>query len=82
MADRKPGDPSDATSEPESVAANDSRQVDSTLMRVLKWALVLFSLFSSVPAGITPQSWRLLAIFVDAGCIVRPIPAARLSYWA
>jgi len=79
MADRERGEPSDATPESESVAASDSRQVDSTLIRVLKWALVLasalFILLLPVPAGITPQSWRLLAIFVATivGGIVRPI---------
>ena len=81
MTDREPGEPSDATPESESVAASDSRQVDSTLIRVLKWALVLGSavviLLLPVPAGITPQAWRLLAIFVATivGGIVRPIPS-------
>ncbi|HEX5703520.1 MAG TPA: DASS family sodium-coupled anion symporter [Pyrinomonadaceae bacterium] len=81
MADRQPGGPSYANPEAESDASSGSRQVDSTLIRVLKWALVLgsalFILVLPVPAGITPQSWRLLAIFVATivGGIVRPIPS-------
>ena len=78
MADPNPGALSHAPEE--SVGADESRQGDTILVRVLKWALVLgsalFILLLPVPAGITPQSWRLLAIFVAtiAGCIVRPIP--------
>ena len=81
MANRQPGVPPPVAPESESVAATDSRQVDSTLIRVLKWALVLSSavviLLLPVPAGITPQAWRLLAIFVATivGGIVRPIPS-------
>ena len=47
-----------------------------------KWAVVLacaFAIaFTPVPAGVTPQSWRLLAIFVATivGSIVRPLPGA------
>jgi DASS family divalent anion:Na+ symporter len=48
--------------------------------RLLRW-LVVIVLGVGVwlwprPAGITPESWRLLAIFVAtiAGCIVRPVP--------
>jgi divalent anion:Na+ symporter, DASS family len=84
MADREPGEPSHATPEAESVAAEDSRQGETILVRVLKWALVLgsalFILLLPVPAGITPQSWKLLAIFVAtiAGCIVRPIPGGAI----
>ena len=49
---------------------------------MLRWAIVLFVavgiLLIPVPAGITPQSWRLLAIFAATitGSIVRPIPGA------
>jgi len=49
---------------------------------LLRWAIVLFVavgiLLIPVPAGITPQSWRLLAIFAATitGSIVRPIPGA------
>jgi divalent anion:Na+ symporter, DASS family len=50
--------------------------------RLLRWGIVLFValgiLLIPVPSGITPQSWRLLAIFAATimGSIVRPIPGA------
>jgi divalent anion:Na+ symporter, DASS family len=50
--------------------------------RLVRWGVVLFVavgiLLIPVPAGITPQSWRLLAIFAATitGSIVRPIPGA------
>lgn len=50
--------------------------------RLLRWAAVLFVaigiLLIPAPAGVTPQSWRLLAIFAATimGSIVRPIPGA------
>src|SRR5215813_8937410 len=50
--------------------------------RLLRWGIVLFVaagiLLIPVPAGITPQSWRLLAIFAATitGSIARPIPGA------
>lgn len=50
--------------------------------RVLRWGIVLFVacgiLLIPVPEGVTPQSWRLLAIFAATitGSIVRPIPGA------
>ena len=50
--------------------------------RLLRWAIVLFVaigiLLIPVPEGITPESWRLLAIFAATitGSIVRPIPGA------
>lgn len=49
---------------------------------LLRWAIVLFVavaiLLIPVPEGVTPQSWRLLAIFAATitGSIVRPIPGA------
>lgn len=48
----------------------------------MRWGVVLFVaagiLLIPVPEGITPQSWRLLAIFAATitGSIVRPIPGA------
>ncbi|HKY30427.1 MAG TPA: DASS family sodium-coupled anion symporter [Pyrinomonadaceae bacterium] len=54
-----------------------SSQIKSTLIR---WAIVLLAavaiLAIPVPNGITPESWRLLAIFVATitGAIVRPMP--------
>ena len=50
--------------------------------RLLRWGIVLGVaagiLLIPVPSGITPQSWRLLAIFAATitGSIVRPIPGA------
>ena len=50
--------------------------------RLLRWGIVLAVaagiLAIPVPSGITPQSWRLLAIFAATitGSIVRPIPGA------
>ena len=50
--------------------------------RLLRWGIVLMVavgiLLIPVPNGITPQSWRLLAIFAATimGSIVRPIPGA------
>src|SRR6185503_9651914 len=52
--------------------------------RLLRWGIVLAVaagiLLIPVPAGITPQSWRLLAIFAATitGSIVRPIPGAAI----
>jgi divalent anion:Na+ symporter, DASS family len=49
---------------------------------LLRWAIVLFVavaiLLIPIPEGVTPQSWRLLAIFAATitGSIVRPIPGA------
>ncbi len=53
-------------------------------MIALKWAVVIGSalvvLLLPTPEGITPQSWRLLAIFVATivGAIVRPIPGGAI----
>ena len=52
--------------------------------RLLRWAVVLLVaaiiLLIPVPAGITPQSWRLLAIFAATitGSIVRPLPGGAM----
>ncbi|HKR21790.1 MAG TPA: SLC13 family permease, partial [Pyrinomonadaceae bacterium] len=52
--------------------------------RLLRWAVVLFVgvgiLLIPVPEGVTPQSWRLLAIFAATitGSIVQPIPGAAI----
>ena len=56
-------------------------QTKKTLMR---WAIVfgvgVAILLIPTPAGITPQSWRLLAIFVATiiGSILRPIPGGAM----
>src|SRR5262245_31110810 len=50
--------------------------------RLLRWGIVLIVaagiLLIPLPEGITPQSWRLLAIFAATitGSIVRPVPGA------
>jgi divalent anion:Na+ symporter, DASS family len=65
-------------------AQPDNRDGESFRMRALKWALVIGSaliiLLLPTPSGITPQSWRLLAIFVATivGAIVRPIPGGAI----
>ena len=66
-------------------AANqDAVQHDSVRGRLLKWMLVVASalviLAFPAPAGITPQSWRLLAIFVATivGSIARPLPGGAM----
>src|SRR5919199_1377593 len=47
----------------------------------IKWGIVLLSglalTLTPAPSGITPQSWRLLAIFVATiiGSILRPVPS-------
>src|SRR5437667_12513699 len=52
--------------------------------KFIRWAVVLFVGFAiastPVPAGITVQSWRLLAIFAATivGSIVRPIPGGAM----
>src|SRR5688500_20241523 len=53
--------------------------------RLLRWAIVLLVaggiLLIPVPEGVTPQSWRLLAIFAATitGAIVQPIPGAAIA---
>lgn len=52
--------------------------------RIIKWAIVIASALAislaPVPAGITAQSWRLLAIFVATiiGSILRPVPGGAM----
>ena len=52
--------------------------------RLLRWAIVLFVaagiMLVPVPEGVTPESWRLLAIFAATitGSIVQPIPGAAI----
>jgi DASS family divalent anion:Na+ symporter len=56
-------------------------QGDETRARIIKWCIVIASAlaiaFMPVPSGITPQSWRLLAIFAATiiGSILRPVPS-------
>src|SRR5688572_15239191 len=59
---------------------NESTERIGFRSRLLRWmavlAVALGILLVPVPSGITPQSWRLLAIFAAtiAGSILRPIP--------
>src|SRR6185503_3593720 len=52
--------------------------------KLIRWAIILFVGFAialmPVPAGITVQSWRLLAIFAATivGSILRPIPGGAM----
>jgi len=52
--------------------------------RLIRWAIVAASglgvLLTPIPAGITPQSWHLLAIFTATivGSIVRPVPGGAM----
>ncbi len=81
MTDSKIPVLSDLTVDPEVQPPGDG---ESFRMRALKWALVLGAalvvLLIPTPAGITPHSWRLLAIFVATivGAIVRPIPGGAI----
>src|SRR5262245_43125373 len=51
---------------------------------IIKWAITIFSglvvYLAPVPDGVTPQSWRLLAIFIATivGSILRPAPGGAM----
>jgi divalent anion:Na+ symporter, DASS family len=61
----------------------DSRSVE-VRDKLIKWGVVvactLLVAFIPVPSGITPQAWRLLAIFVGTivGSILRPVPGGAM----
>ncbi|HEY0547620.1 MAG TPA: DASS family sodium-coupled anion symporter [Pyrinomonadaceae bacterium] len=65
-------------------AVEEQRPRDGLRRQLLKWAVVILSAlvvaFIPVPSGITPQAWRLLAIFVATiiGSIVRPVPGGAM----
>lgn len=67
---------------PASTTANEPTESFGLRSRLIRWGIVLLVaagiLLIPVPSGITPQSWRLLAIFAATitGSIVRPIPGA------
>jgi divalent anion:Na+ symporter, DASS family len=52
--------------------------------RIAKWGLIVLAALAvalaPVPSGITPQSWRLLAIFIATiiGSILRPVPGGAI----
>lgn len=60
---------------------SDVDRENGILARTVKWGIVVSSAlaiaFAPVPQGITPQSWRLLAIFAATiiGSILRPVPS-------
>ena len=69
---------SESTASPDPPAPAPDSAPGRTL--ILKWAVVvgvaLGIAFTTPPAGVTPQAWRLLAIFAATivGSIVRPLP--------
>ena len=69
-----------ASSDREENLAQRAQAGNTLMVRVIKWGVVvaaaLIIAFIPVPQGITPQSWRLLAIFTATiiGSILRPIP--------
>ena len=62
----------------------ESRAPEGNWSRLIKWSLVvgagLAIWLAPTPAGITPQSWRLLAIFIATivGSIARPVPSGAM----
>ncbi|MDX2034265.1 MAG: DASS family sodium-coupled anion symporter [Blastocatellia bacterium] len=62
----------------------EKREAESGRLQVLKWLLVvgagLAVYLAPTPEGITPQSWRLLAIFIATivGSIARPVPSGAM----
>lgn len=69
---------------PATTTANEPVESFGFRSRLIRWGIVLFVaagiLLIPVPDGITPKSWRLLAIFAATimGSIVRPIPGAAM----
>ena len=65
----------------QSTEHSDQLSTDSTILR---WAVVLAIAIAvmliPVPQGVTPQSWRLLAIFAATimGSIVQPLPGSAM----
>jgi len=79
----RPPDVPSAAADP-TVDSSKSNHRYASALTALKWAVVLIAAFSvwlfPTPEGITPQSWRLLAIFVGTivGAVVRPIPGGAI----
>ncbi|HEX8143726.1 MAG TPA: DASS family sodium-coupled anion symporter [Pyrinomonadaceae bacterium] len=77
-ANRSAADPSNEAPPDEAPRSAVRRSV------LVKWAVILASAlaiaFAPVPAGITAESWRLLAIFVATiiGSILRPVPGGAM----
>lgn len=70
----------DSTNDSVVAPDNEDQRAGAHRSRIIKWAIVLACAlavaFAPVPAGITAQSWRLLAIFIATiiGSILRPVP--------
>jgi DASS family divalent anion:Na+ symporter len=70
-----------ASGDPSAPGSDSHVQPKKTLIR---WMFVigagLVILLIPTPTGITPQSWRLLAIFVATiiGCVLRPVPGGAM----
>jgi DASS family divalent anion:Na+ symporter len=68
---------------PDEMDKTNDREIEVRKL-VLKWAITIFSglavYLAPVPEGITPQSWRLLAIFIATivGSILRPAPVGAM----
>src|SRR5262245_52332896 len=68
---------------PASRAEEKNLQIQTRYL-ILKWAITIFSglavYLAPVPEGVTPQSWRLLAIFIATivGSILRPAPGGAI----
>src|SRR5215475_15799819 len=64
--------------------AEEKGRQPQTLNLIIKWAITIISglaiYLAPVPAEVTPQSWRLLAIFVATivGSILRPAPGGAM----
>lgn len=64
--------------------AEDKAPLSQIRNLILKWAITIFSglaiYLAPVPEGVTPQSWRLLAIFIATivGSILRPAPGGAM----
>src|SRR5262245_41572990 len=70
-------------SNPASYAEEKDRQIQIRNL-IIKWTITIFSglavFLAPVPEGVTPQSWRLLAIFIATivGSILRPAPGGAI----
>ena len=71
-------------SEPLPAETQEARRRATVRSQLIKWSMVvacaLGVAFIPVPSGITPQAWRLLAIFVATivGSILRPLPGGAM----
>ena len=77
-------EPTGSHEPPEDAPVTESHFESRSGSPLIRWAIVLFVCaviwFIPPPAGITPKSWHLLAIFVATitGSIVRPVPGGAM----